>query len=602
MAELFDTGIFSVEDTDGSVGAGWKLNFYVTGTSTRQNTYPTEADANAGTNANANPVVADAAGRFPAIWLATSTNNYKAVLTNASDVVKVTRDPAVTGFSALGGSSRIGFLQAGAGAVAITVQAKLRQAAVCVDEFGAVGDGVTNDSSAIAAAHTALLSLGGGELLFSHGKTYLINSSVTMVSGIAWKGTGSSGINMINTYPGAKIKIGASGSIVNSASTIHEVKFENLTFHSASGGGHIFDWSSAGVVAKIEFDGVTWVQENAAKYIIKGTAAGGVFSIWIHDCDYQYATGNTVNPFYFASPTVNSVVIERTWSTCTTAAASGVHSIHFESTNAGGPAINCIVRDVVFELPGGGSVKMLSCANSGVENCTVYDLTAGVVNNPQFEIGDGTSGPPSNNCWIKGCRSNAGTVAKPDCKIDTSVAAQGSFTVDGCTFSYLDGGGSTSAPAILIIGSDITNFQNIAYTRLGTTAEGDISFATTDGSSKSYKIWNGYSGNGPGILHIYQNGAWVGGVSSGGALYWGGTRTAPGFYVDSGGQVNAKKAIYPGTPALSDQLNAGLFAGSGAPSNANGNNGDFYFRSDGTAAGNTVIYHKEAGAWVALTT
>jgi hypothetical protein len=38
------------------------------------------------------------------------------------------------------------------------------------------------------------------------------------------------------------------------------------------------------------------------------------------------------------------------------------------------------------------------------------------------------------------------------------------------------------------------------------------------------------------------------------------------------------------------------------PSNADGSNGDFYFRSDGTGASNSVIYHKEAGAWVALVT
>lgn len=95
MAELFDIGIFSVEDTDGSVGAGWKLNFYVTGTSTRQDTYPTEADADAGTNANTNPVVADAAGRFASIWLKTTGDAYKAVLTTAADVVKATKDPAM---------------------------------------------------------------------------------------------------------------------------------------------------------------------------------------------------------------------------------------------------------------------------------------------------------------------------------------------------------------------------------------------------------------------------------------------------------------------------------------------------------------------------
>jgi hypothetical protein len=37
----------------------------------------------------------------------------------------------------------------------------------------------------------------------------------------------------------------------------------------------------------------------------------------------------------------------------------------------------------------------------------------------------------------------------------------------------------------------------------------------------------------------------------------------------------------------------------GPPANSVGQNGDFAFRPDGTVAGHTVIYHKEAGAWVA---
>lgn len=94
MPILYDIGIFSVEGSDGSVGAGWKLNFYTSGTSSRRNTYPTSADASAGTNPNANPVVADANGRFAPIWLVDT--DYKAILTDAADVVKVTRDPAVS--------------------------------------------------------------------------------------------------------------------------------------------------------------------------------------------------------------------------------------------------------------------------------------------------------------------------------------------------------------------------------------------------------------------------------------------------------------------------------------------------------------------------
>jgi hypothetical protein len=45
-----------------------------------------------------------------------------------------------------------------------------------------------------------------------------------------------------------------------------------------------------------------------------------------------------------------------------------------------------------------------------------------------------------------------------------------------------------------------------------------------------------------------------------------------------------------------------LHYGIGAPASTLGANNDFYLRGDGTAAGNTVAYHKEGGSWVALTT
>jgi hypothetical protein len=49
------------------------------------------------------------------------------------------------------GSNSVGYLPAGTGAVATTVQTKLRES-VSVKDFGAVGDGVTNDTTAVTAA------------------------------------------------------------------------------------------------------------------------------------------------------------------------------------------------------------------------------------------------------------------------------------------------------------------------------------------------------------------------------------------------------------------------------------------------------------------
>lgn len=61
---------------------------------------------------------------------------------------------------------------------------------------------------------------------------------------------------------------------------------------------------------------------------------------------------------------------------------------------------------------------------------------------------------------------------------------------------------------------------------------------------------------------------------------------------------NAGGALYPATPAAAQQSASSLYAGTGAPSNADGANGDYYFRSDGGAS--THIYFKSGGAWVGI--
>lgn len=93
MAKLLDIGLFSLSDTDSSLGVGWKLNFYVSGTSTRLDTFPTKTDAENLTNANANPVVVSSDARLPPIWL---NETAKCILTDEDDVVKETIDPVIT--------------------------------------------------------------------------------------------------------------------------------------------------------------------------------------------------------------------------------------------------------------------------------------------------------------------------------------------------------------------------------------------------------------------------------------------------------------------------------------------------------------------------
>jgi len=57
--------------------------------------------------------------------------------------------------------------------------------------------------------------------------------------------------------------------------------------------------------------------------------------------------------------------------------------------------------------------------------------------------------------------------------------------------------------------------------------------------------------------------------------------------------------VNPNTPIGTAQTNV-LYAGSGAPPNAQGNIGDFYFRTDTPATINQRLYIRNTAAWIGI--
>lgn len=144
---------------DGTPLVGGKLYSYAAGTTTPLATYTTYA----GTVANTNPVILDSRGEAN-VWL--GAGPYKLALYDADNALIWTVD----NITPEGDASLVTYLPAGAGAVVTTVQAKLRES-VSVKDFGAVGDGVTDDTAALQAAIT-YIKANGGTLLVPAG-TYV---------------------------------------------------------------------------------------------------------------------------------------------------------------------------------------------------------------------------------------------------------------------------------------------------------------------------------------------------------------------------------------------------------------------------------------------
>lgn len=178
MATLTPTPKQQFLDANGNPLAGGKLYSYQAGTTTPLATYTDES----GGTPNANPVILNSRGEA-SVWLGTST--YKFKLTTSADVEIWTVDNISSNatFAASSGSSLVGFLQSGTGATARTVQAKLRDV-VSVQDFGATGNGVTDDTAAIQAALNYLSTLPAmtgaqGKLFFPRG-AYVFSSTLNI--------------------------------------------------------------------------------------------------------------------------------------------------------------------------------------------------------------------------------------------------------------------------------------------------------------------------------------------------------------------------------------------------------------------------------------
>ena len=216
MASLTPSPKMQFLDASGAPLVGGKLYSYAAGTTTPLATY---TDYGGGTP-NANPVILDSRGEAN-VWLGTSL--YKLKLTNSVDaeiwtVDNVSGQASLSSLAASSGSSLVGTIAVGTGAVTRTVQSKLNDY-VSVKDFGAIGNGTTDDTASIQACIDALSVSGRGGVVYLPPGQYKVTSNLnitwpnatteTSLARVVLRGAGS-GLTFILDY---RTSVGSNGCI-----------------------------------------------------------------------------------------------------------------------------------------------------------------------------------------------------------------------------------------------------------------------------------------------------------------------------------------------------------------------------------------------------
>lgn len=167
-------------DNNGVILSGGKIHTYAAGTTTPQATYTSSS----GGTAHANPIILDSAGRVPGgeIWL-TDNLIYKFTIETSTGVLLGTYDnvPGINDINI--NASVVEYDPPFTGAVTsgYTVAEKLSQY-VSVMDFGAVGDGATDDLAAFeAAANSDTVT----QVLIPAGSYYL-SAVLTTTGSVTW--------------------------------------------------------------------------------------------------------------------------------------------------------------------------------------------------------------------------------------------------------------------------------------------------------------------------------------------------------------------------------------------------------------------------------
>jgi hypothetical protein len=311
--------------------------------------------------------------------------------------------------AASGGSALVGFLQSGTGAVARTAQDKMRDF-VSVKDFGAVGDGVTDDLAAFNAAIAALPAASPhtsrvGKLVIPTGNYYLSGTlHIRKAVHLCGEGDGATGAGIF--YPATLLTFAAGVDGINiyslfdsgNGNSASYARVSNLTLESLSNGsgatGHGITTSARIFVHNVH---VTKFAQNGINIVANvGTGNANLSELWNVNSIENGGKG-----FYIDGDNANACLIFK----CS--AESNVAEGFYDASTIGNTYVAChgsankpsaAPNYVDFKTTVGGSPNIfVGCYTESGLNEVIYPsvVIGGILAGPNASVGAGNDA----NIW-----------------------------------------------------------------------------------------------------------------------------------------------------------------------------------------------------------
>lgn len=351
--------------------------------------------------------------------------------------------------------------------------------AVNVKDYGAVGDGVTDDGPAIQAAinamPAALISTSGLPTLFFPQGVYLSNTATLTGLGTGCRVTGA----------------GRGSSVVQSTAGAHDLwtlgvgntrlQFDQISLQCHAAGGHIFNQTN--FVQYSGFRNCSLYQLNPAKSIWK-QAAGQffLFNFW-QDCYLQHKGITTVPALDFTAGN-SAVVFGNVWDHVVFANETTAGTWFADFASSVGTLDDNVFRDLVCQATNGGAVRIKNATGWVFDNVRFESLTTTV--NDLIWVGQGAGAVASSrNIFRHVMRRGTGTLGSglTDIFLESGSKATDTHFLECDQVGSVSGFtvNTNSNPDTLVLGCRNATFQNPGARFIDPGAGVPLSTVTTKG-------------------------------------------------------------------------------------------------------------------------